>query len=319
MENNGLLMLNECLTRFNRSRDRPTYETSRARVLEALSDADATDLTVEVRLIELAHSGDGYLRQAAVRQLGKGRSETAFRVLLERCNDWVPQVRQAALSSANAFLQTARLPAVLASLGAILRLKGKSRADHGDFIDRVGAFLDHPDSRPALLAFYPESRGPVACFLSDRMFRWEGEVLAEVDRLSSHHRDFLVRSCFLAACQARGSEGEKALHGLLDDPHPRNRRKAFLALWQRTLAPAERQALLGKALLDPYGAVHDVALWAAKQIGFDLADFVTAQGNGESLDRRAYLGVATSVGCAGKHRQTAVDSSGICRFAPEGS
>lgn len=300
MGNSWLQVLNECLARSNRSRDLPTFEAGRALVLKALSEADASDPVVEMRLVELARSGDGYLREVAVRQLSEGSSTAAWQVLIERRNDWVPQVRQAALSSAERFLRTDRLPVVLASLGAMLCLAGKSRTDHSGFIDRVGEFIDQPENRPAVLAFYPKSRGPAACFLLSRLLRWEGEVLAEVVRLSARHKDVLVRSRFLDACQVSGAVGEEALRVLLDDPYPGNRQKAFLALWRGNLSSADRASLLPKALLDPSGAVRDVALWAARQSGFDLAGFVTAQGRGESLNPSAYLGWLHLLGVLGK-------------------
>jgi hypothetical protein len=300
MANNWLEMLNECLARFNQSRDWPAFEAGRAQLLKALSAADATDPEVELRLLELARSGDGYLREAAVRQLGKGSSAAAWQVLIERRNDWVPQVRQAALSSAEAFLRADRLPVVLASLGATLRLSGKSRMDHSGFIERVGAFVDQPENRSVVLAFYPKSRGPAASFLLSRLLRWEGEVVADVVRLSTWHKDLIVRSRFLGACLVQGAVGQEALRALLDDPYPGNRQKAFLALWQGDLSSAERASLLPKALLDPSGSVRDVALWAARQSGFDLAGFVVAQGKGESLNPRAYLGWLHLLGVLGK-------------------
>lgn len=290
MENSWLQALDDSLARFNRSRDRVTYEAGRAKVLDVLADeTGAADPATEARLVYLCRSGDGYFREAAVRQLGKkGCSADAWQVLIERQNDWVPQVRQAALASAGVFLKTERLPVVLAALDAVVRLTRKSRTDHNRFVDQVGAFLDQPEHRSAVFAHFRKSRGPVASFLLSRMLCWPEAAQAEVVRLSTTHKDFLVRSRFLSACEASGTVGEAALRALLADRHPRNRQKAFLALWKS--APANRQALLEPALLDPSGAVRGVALWAAKQSAFDLTAFVAAQGNGETLVPRAYLG-----------------------------
>lgn len=301
MENRWLQALNECLARFNRSRDQPTYKANRAQLLEVLSDETGTmDPAMEARLVYLSDSGDGYLREAAVRQLRKGCSVAAWQVLIECQNDWVPQVRQAALASAGMFLKTERLPVVLASLNAIVRLTGKSRTDHSRFVDQVGAFLDQPEHRPTVFAHFRKSRGPVAGFLLSRLLRWPQEVQAEVVRLSTRHKDAIVRSRFLAACQTRGAVGEEALRVLLDDRFPGNRQKAFLALWQCDLSSAEWASLLPKALLDPSGAVREVALWAARQSTFDLTAFVAAQGKGESLTPRAYLGWLHLLGSTGK-------------------
>lgn len=290
MGNSWLHALDDSLMRFNHSRDQRAYEAGRAQVLEVLADeTGAADPATEARLVYLCRSGDGYFREAAVRQLGKkGSSADAWLVLIERQNDWVPQVRQAALASAGMFLKTERLPVVLAALDAVVLLTRKSRTDHNRFVDQVGAFLDRPEHRSAVFADFRKSRGPVARFLLSRMLRWPEVAQAEVVRLSTTHKDFLVRSRFLSACEASGTVGEAALRALLADRHPLNRQKAFLALWKN--APADRQVLLERALLDPSGAVRGVALWAAKQIGFDLAVFVAALGNGEALAPRSYLG-----------------------------
>lgn len=290
MENRWLQALDDSLARFNRSRDRTTYEAGRAMVLDVLADEKgAADPATEARLLYLCRSGDGYFREAAVRQLGnKGCSADAWQVLIERQNDWVPQVRQAALASAGMFLKTERLPVVLAALDAVVLLTRKSRTDHNRFVDQVGVFLDQPEHRSAVFALFRKSRGPVAGFLLSRMLCWPEAAQAEVVRLSTTHKDFLVRSRFLSACEASGTLGEAALRAFSADRHPRNRQKAFLALWQR--APADRLVLLEQALLDPSGAVRGVALWAAKQSAFDLTAFVVALGNGEALAPRAYLG-----------------------------
>lgn len=290
MENRWLQALDDSLARFNRSRDRATYEAGRAMVLDVLADeTGAADPATEARLLYLCRSGDGYFREAAVRQLGKkGCSADAWQVLIERQNDWVPQVRQAALASAGMFLKTERLPVVLAALDAVVLLTRKSRTDHNRFVDQVGVFLDQPEHRSAVFALFRKSRGPVAGFLLSRMLCWPAAVQAEIVRLSTRHKDFLVRSRFLSACEASGTVGEAALRAMLADRHPRNRQKAFLALWQRV--PADWLALLEHSLLDPSGAVRGVALWAAKQSAFDLTAFVAALGNGEALAPRAYLG-----------------------------
>lgn len=290
MANHWLKALNECLERFNRSRDLAAYETGRARVLDVLADeAGVTDAEAEARLVYLSRSGDGYLREAAVRQLGRqGRSEDAFRVLIERCNDWVPQVRQAALKSAGMFLDAERRPVVLNALDAVVHLTRKSRGDHAGLVDQVAVFLDQPEHRATVLMHFRKSRGPVAVFLLSRLLRWPEALQAEIARLCTRHKDFLVRSRFLSACEASGMASEAALRAMFADRHPRNRQKAFLALWKLLLA--DRQTLLERALLDPSGAVRGVALWAAEREAFDLAAFVAAQRNGETLAPREFSG-----------------------------
>lgn len=265
-----------------------TYHDRRRQLLQLLAECDPhSDESVQT-LVTLSRDYDGFVREEATWRLAKSPAPVALQAIVLRLNDWVYEVRQAARGAAVMFLETERLPAVLAALEAIVRLSGKSRTDHSYFVDQVGAFLDRPEHRSPVLTRFRKSRGPVASFLLSRMLRWPEAAQAEVVRLSTTHKDFLVRSRFLSACEVSGTLGEAALRALFADRHPRNRQKAFLALWKN--APADRLALLEMALLDPSGAVRSVALWAAKQISFDLAAFVDTQGNGEALAPRAYLG-----------------------------
>jgi len=265
-----------------------TYHDRRRQLLQLLAECDPhSDESVQT-LVVLSRDYDGFVREEATRCLAKSPAPVALQAIVLRLNDWVYEVRQAARDAAVMFLETKRLPAVLAALETIVRLSGKSRTDHSHFVDQVGAFLDQPEHRSAVFTFFRKSRGPVASFLLQRMLCWPEAAQAEVVRLSTTHKDFLVRSRFLSACEASGTLGEAALRAFSADRHPRNRQKAFLALWQR--APADQQVLLEQALLDPSGAVRSVALWAAKQIGFDLTEFVAAQGNGKALAPRVYLG-----------------------------
>lgn len=264
------------------------YHDRRHQLLQLLAECDPhSDESVQT-LVTLSRDYDGFVREEATWRLAKSPAPVALQAIVLRLNDWVYEVRQAARGAAATYLETERLPAVLAALEAIVRLSGKSRTDHSHFVEQAGAFLDQPEHRSAVFAHFRKSRGPVASFLLSRMLRWPEAAQAEVVRLSTAHKDFLVRSRFLSACEASGTVGEAALRALLADQHPRNRQKAFLALWKSV--PADRQALLEQALLDPSGAVRGVALWAAKQSAFDLTAFVAALGNGEALAPRAYLG-----------------------------
>lgn len=267
-----------------------TYYDRRRQLRQLLAEESPdSEQTLQLVLI-LIRDHDGFVREAATQWLARSSSPAALQAIVQRLNDWVPVVRQRALASAQIFLQTERLSAVLASLEIIVRLTRKSRVDHSGFISRVGEFLDRPENRRMVLAYYPKSRGAAACFLLSRLLCWSGQYQGEIIRLSTQHRDFLVRSRFLSACEASGAVAEEALRILFADHHPRNRQKAFLALWRGDLPVADRQALLACALLDSSGAVRSVALWAARQSAFDLATFVLAFGKGEALLPRAYLG-----------------------------
>ncbi len=265
-----------------------TYYERRHQLIQLLKGYDLGLSEAVQAMVTLSHDRDGFVREAATRRLAKSLAPVALNAIVVNLNDWVSEVRQAASESASVFLTTERLPVVLAALEAIVHLDGKSRTDHRSFIDQVGDFLDQPEHRSSVLAHYRKSRGKVAKYLLLRMLRWPNEYQVEVVRLSIRHKDFLVRSYFLAVCEVSGNIGEDALRSLFVDRHPRNRQKAFLALWKTS--PVDRQSLLEQALLDPSGAVRNVALWIARENGFDLTTFVSAFGDGRILAPRAYLG-----------------------------
>ena len=76
--------------------DRPSMNVKRhAPVLASI-------LTPTAALIELCRHWSGYEREAAVRALAKRGNVAALPALLERANDWVPQVRAAAAEAIDA-------------------------------------------------------------------------------------------------------------------------------------------------------------------------------------------------------------------------
>jgi hypothetical protein len=94
----------------------------------------------------LARSHDGFVRQAAVEALGLSGHGPALPVLLERVNDWVPQVRRAARKAVEAFLVDEQLGCWAEALGSFVALRRAARADHSQLLARVDAFLGTPAS-----------------------------------------------------------------------------------------------------------------------------------------------------------------------------
>lgn len=99
-----------------------------------------------------ARSRDGHVREAAVRALGVAGHGPALPLLLERVNDWVPQVREAAREAVAAFLHTEHLGAWAPALDALGALQRGSRADHAALLRDIAAFLLEPEHVAALKA-----------------------------------------------------------------------------------------------------------------------------------------------------------------------
>lgn len=93
--------------------------------LPTLRESDSVD-----RLRPFLLDYDGYLRQAAVEYCGKLALRGAVASLVERLNDWVPQVRAAARHAIDSVLPTAAPAELLAALPAIYGLLNAKREDH---------------------------------------------------------------------------------------------------------------------------------------------------------------------------------------------
>ena len=95
-------------------------------------------------LIAQSDSWDGYVREQAVRALGRLRDGRAFPPLLIRVNDWVPEVRAAARLALENYLIPEHAAAWVGCLPVVYHLKHCRRDDHGAFIARVEALLAQP-------------------------------------------------------------------------------------------------------------------------------------------------------------------------------
>lgn len=89
-------------------------------------------------------SYSGHRREKAIRKLHKIQDPKAIPLLVERANDWVPEVRQAALEALEVFLHQKYASAWLQNIGQIVQLSKKTRADHSNLIEKIYAIFDDP-------------------------------------------------------------------------------------------------------------------------------------------------------------------------------
>lgn len=95
----------------------------------------------DAELVVLLSHRNGYVREAAVIRAGELLLPTILPQLMPRINDWVPQVRQAAHKSVEAYLNADKFNDVLDALPSIYWLRSCGRADHATFIEHVEQFL----------------------------------------------------------------------------------------------------------------------------------------------------------------------------------
>jgi hypothetical protein len=95
--------------------------------------------------LERALDRSGWVREAAVRELGDSPRPEAIRVLLVRANDWVPQVRAAAAAALTRHLRDDFLPAWAAAIDAVDALRSARRVDRAALLAPIDAFLAAPE------------------------------------------------------------------------------------------------------------------------------------------------------------------------------
>ena len=94
--------------------------------------------SVSVELLrECVPHYSGYVREAALRRCAALPLPGLFPLVVNRLNDWVPQVTQAAREAFMALLPVVPAAQVLAELPAVLQLQNAGRADHASWLAQV--------------------------------------------------------------------------------------------------------------------------------------------------------------------------------------
>lgn len=224
--------------------------------------------------LTLSTHGNGFVREVAVRELSEQPSPDALAALLERVNDWVPQVRQLALNGVQRYLVPEHVPALLHALQPLMALAERQRADHGPTLAATRAVLQTPEVRNEVEAAFSARHGKAARFLFTLLLEASDEPAALLSKALSH-REMTVRQLAVLACQALPAELARPL--LLDAFKTPGTSVRVNAL--RYLLPLldDPRALLRDALLDPSPAVRSLARWAAPRWQVDAREVLDAR------------------------------------------
>ncbi len=151
-----------------------------------------------------AGSHSGYVREAAVKALGRSGQRRALPMLLERANDWVPEVRHAARQALGVFLQDGPIDPWVPALAQVAALRRASRVDHSALLQEIEAFLSRPDHLLALHAVQDEMTPEVLRFLFDLQLRAAPDDPRRLQVLQGAlaSRDVVVASMGVVAMEA---------------------------------------------------------------------------------------------------------------------
>lgn len=209
---------------------------------------------------------NGYMREAAVRELAADRRDGGLPFLLIRVNDWVPEVRAAAKQAVLDRLQTEYAREFVRYLPLVFRLKEVGRSDSREIIAPVLALLGRPECRDMLREGLTDSDRQVrrATF---RTLLSEAEGARQAIRLGLESKDILIRHIAAREARARleGPDLEATLSRMLRDRFMPVRREALYGFFERL--PQAAIDRLRTSLFDPRASVRETARFFLQKRG----------------------------------------------------
>ena len=172
---------------------------------------------------------NGYVREAAVRELGKTETGAELPFLFIRANDWVPEIRSSARNLLLNRIRPDYIHRLMAWLPLALRLGKMSRDDHSSIVEAVRALFSSPGARATLHEGF-ESEDPFV-----RRFCFELALNSnEADHLSVLQRAF---------AQSDSQVRKAAIHKLRVITPSRESKRILVQAKSNNCAAVRREAL----------------------------------------------------------------------------
>ncbi|MBC3779311.1 PBS lyase [Pseudomonas sp. SWRI99] len=257
------------LARLSRKQGQPsTYEDYRRNeALEILARFGNTGTWADV-----SNHSNGFVREVAVRELCRQPSAEALTVLIERLNDWVPQVRDLAAQGLKHYLSPAHTQAWLSALGPLMALAAQRRVDHGQTVSTVRAMLQSADCRDEVYADFLDRQSKAARYLFTLLLE-SAEVPEALIRNALAHRESTVRLMAVSASLTLpATQSLPLLREAMSRPGAKIRVRVLYALLPLLSDP---KPVLREALIDASPAVRNLALWAASRNDVDAHAVLT--------------------------------------------
>jgi HEAT repeat protein len=266
--------------------------------------ADARQTTDPENILMFMEDHAGYVREAAALRAGECLLPQTLPGLIRRINDWVPQVREAALSSVAQFVLADRLEDVVAALPEIAWLRMRSRADHTQFVETLEQWIDKHPRRPKLTdpVVWDNPRVGRAYFALE--LRHPSPDLASVIDGGLQSRDRVVRQMACELIQRAGGADKSAYARRLLGM--RQRWLKYQGL--RYLAEAEAgdaRRMAADFLLDPYLPLRDLSEHIS---GIEPDAFVRIVRNALRNDTMSAARRAVAVGLCGRRKYAECES-----------
>lgn len=210
-------------------------------------------------LLAMSSHASGFKRESAVRRLAMLGKPIAIPYLVVRVNDWVPQVRAAALDALSRLLGAGNGAAFVESLPAIMHLQTCMRDNHAELVRAVQDFLLREENLHHLVAGLHNQDVKVAR-LAARLLVERGRMSATVLITAGlSHKDVVVRSTVINLLTALDQPAFTAAVAIaLRDPCMPVRREAFQQLLARDVEAGLRVAR--DMLFDRSASIREIAL-----------------------------------------------------------
>ena len=237
----------------------------RARRIEELFAPNFSPEACRAVLVFSTFHPNGYIREQAVAALGT--DPRALAAVLLRCNDWVAQVRQAALESLKQLLDTADGAEIAAALPILEKLRRSGRCKLDDILPLFsGAFQRNPGLLPLGLESGDVRARRLCISLLPDLANADTHYLTE--RVKKEPDPFL-RKLLYQTLLALGADGMDLSRRFLSDKYPPNRVLALEYLAEHGAEDLFRQAV--DLLMDKSGRVREAAREVVVQADKDFA------------------------------------------------
>lgn len=262
----------------------PWTDSRRAEALELVSQVGNG-----VTWVDLTSHYNGFVREIAVRELSRASSPDALVALIDRLNDWVPQVRDLAAAGLKLYLTPSQAPALLSALEPLIALAARQRVDHGPTLTAARAVLQSPAIRDEVYRDFLTRQGKAARYLFELLLEHDAQPEALL-RCALAHRELTVRLMAVAACRQLPVDQARTL--LLEAMSRPGASVRVCVL--RALLPLldDPRAALRDALLDASPGIRAFARWAAPGSGLDATGVLAERLRTDMPDtKKGWLGV----------------------------
>jgi HEAT repeat protein len=200
----------------------------------------------------------GYVREAAVRALDLQRTGKELPFLLIRLNDWVPQVREAAVQAVASRVEAAYAGHLLANIGLVYKLRVCGRVEK-KFVDGICDLLKRPESKEGLMAGTTSKDKTVRQISFQLAAEAEPSIRAEIVSAAMSSSDSIARAWAVRHILPDVSPEDlpRVIEPLLRDRFMPVRRTA---LWYAaTKRPDIAKQMVRTALLDDSASMRETA------------------------------------------------------------